>query len=80
MKLTSLKTLDLSWNNITELPEWISSLSSLEELNLRGNKLEALPETISSLSSLKILNITLNKKDIIELPKDLQKKGLQIVK
>jgi len=79
MKLSSLKTLDLSWNDITELPEWISSLSSLEELNLRGNKLEVLPENISSLSSLKILNITLNK-NMIQLPRGLQKKGLQIVK
>ncbi len=79
MKLSSLKTLDLSWNDITELPEWISSLSSLEELNLRGNKLEALPETISSLSSLKILNVTLNK-NIIDIPKDLQNKRMQIFK
>ncbi|MFX1337472.1 MAG: leucine-rich repeat domain-containing protein [Promethearchaeota archaeon] len=79
MKLAKLKTLDLSWNDITELPEWISSLSSLEELNLRGNKLETLPETISSLSSLKRLNITLNK-NIIQLPRGLPKKGLQIVK
>lgn len=78
-ELYSLKKLDLSWNDITELPEWIGSLSSLEELNLRGNKLEALPESISSLSSLKILNITLNK-NIIEIPKDLQKKGVQIYK
>jgi Leucine-rich repeat (LRR) protein len=78
-KLSSLKKLDLSWNDIEELPEWINSLSSLEELNLRGNKLEILPETICSLSSLKTLNITLNK-NIIELPKGLPKKGLQIIK
>lgn len=79
MKLSNLKILDLSWNDITSLPEWINSLSSLEELNLRGNKLEALPETISALSSLKMLNVTLNK-NIIQLPRGLQKKGLQIVK
>lgn len=79
MNLSSLKKLDLSWNELAELPEWISSFSSLEELNLRGNKLETLPESIGALSSLKILNITLNK-NIIDLPKDLQKKGLQIVK
>jgi hypothetical protein len=46
---------------------------------LRGNKLTALPESINSLSSLKILNVTLNK-NMIEIPKDLQKKGIQIYK
>ncbi len=77
--LISLKKLDLSWNNITDLPKWISSLSSLEELNLRGNKLSCLPESISSLHSLKTLNISLNK-NIIQLPKELENKGLQIIK
>ncbi|MFX0081524.1 MAG: leucine-rich repeat domain-containing protein [Candidatus Hodarchaeota archaeon] len=77
--LTSLKKLDLSWNNITTLPGWIDSFSNLEELNLRGNQLSDLPESISSLHSLKTLDITLNK-NIIQLPKDLEKKGLHIVK
>jgi Leucine-rich repeat (LRR) protein len=78
-KLASLKKLDLSWNNITDLPEWIESLSSLEELNLRGNKLSKLPESISSLRSLKILNITLNK-DSLQLPENLNRKDIQIIK
>jgi len=78
-KLTSLKKVDLSWNDVTNVPEWISSLSSLEELNLRGNQLESLPDTISSLPSLKILTITQNK-NIIQIPKDLQNRGIQINK
>ena len=78
-KLTSLKKVDLSWNDVTKVPEWISSLSSLEELNLRGNQLESLPDTISSLPSLKILTITQNK-DIIQIPKELQNRGIQINK
>ena len=78
-KLTSLKKVDLSWNDVTKVPEWISSLSSLEELNLRGNQLESLPDTISSLPSLKILTITQNK-DIIQVPKELQNRGIQINK
>ncbi len=78
-KLSNLKKLDLSWNDITFLPEWINSLSSLEELNLRGNKLKSLPESISSLTSLKILNVTLNK-NLIDIPKELQNKGVQIFK
>lgn len=76
-KLSSLKKLDLSWNDIADLPKWIGSLSSLEELNLRGNKLSKLPESMRFLHSLKILNITLNK-NIIQPPKDLENKGLQI--
>jgi internalin A len=78
-KLTSLKKIDLSWNDITNVPEWISSLSSLEELNLRGNQLESLPDAISSLPSLKILTITQNK-TMIQLPKELQNRGIQINK
>ena len=78
-KLTSLKKVDLSWNDVTNVPEWISSLSSLEELNLRGNQLESLPDTISSLPSLKILTITQNK-DIIQVPKELENRGIQINK
>lgn len=78
-KLTSLKKVDLSWNDITNIPEWISSLSSLEELNLRGNQLESLPDAISSLPSLKILTITQNK-NIIQLPKELQNRGIEINK
>jgi len=77
-KLISLKKLDLSWNNILDLPDWIDSFTSLEELNLRGNKLSKLPKSIFSLPSLRVLNITLNK-NIIYPPKDLEKKGLQII-
>ncbi|MHA2006306.1 MAG: leucine-rich repeat domain-containing protein [Promethearchaeota archaeon] len=78
-KLTSLKKIDLSWNDITNVPVWISSLSSLEELNLRGNQLESLPDAISSLPSLKILTITQNK-NTIQVPKELQNRGIQINK
>ncbi|MFX1530331.1 MAG: leucine-rich repeat domain-containing protein [Promethearchaeota archaeon] len=77
--LTSLRKLDLSWNDITNLPEWIDSLSALEELNLRGNKLSSLPDSISSIHSLKTLDITLNK-STIQIPKDLEKKRLQLIK
>lgn len=78
-KLIFLKKLDLSWNDITDIPEWISSLSALQELNLRGNKLLKLPESISSIQSLRKLNVSLNK-DIIQIPNDLENKGLQIIK
>jgi len=76
-QLKNLRKLDLSWNDLTCLPEWINSLKSLEILNLRGNKLEVLPEIISELKQLKVLNLTLNK-NIIQVPKDLNKEDLKI--
>ena len=47
----------LTYNQLTELPESISSLSNLEWLWLSGNKLTELPESISSLSKLKRLDL-----------------------
>ena len=77
-KLKSLKKLDLSWNDIANIPEWIGSLGSLEDLNLRGNQLSEIPESIRSIHSLKVLNVTLNK-EFINLPKDLKNKDIQII-
>ena len=78
--LSSLKILNLSWNNFTELPEWIGELKSLEELNLWGNKLESLPESINALSSLKVLKLNYNKynEKLPKLLKDLEIGGLKI--
>ena len=78
--LSSLKKLNLSWNEFTSLPEWISELHSLEELNLWGNKLESLPESINELPSLKVLTLNYNKfnEKLPKFLKDLEIGGLKI--
>ncbi|KAL9181563.1 hypothetical protein ACHAXT_010368 [Thalassiosira profunda] len=52
---SSLLSLDLSFNQLAELPEELSKLSILQELNCACNKLQALPESIGSLAWLKIV-------------------------
>jgi 5-methylcytosine-specific restriction protein B len=47
--------LELSSNQLTELPEFISNLKSLMKLNLSKNKLENIPEFIGSLKNLEDL-------------------------
>jgi len=46
--------LDLSYQNLTELPD-LSSCMNLEILNLEGNKLTTLPEEIGEIITLKSL-------------------------
>lgn len=56
----NIKTLDLSHQNLDEIPEYILELSSLESLNLSHNHLRELPQTIGKLKSLKALDISWN--------------------
>lgn len=56
-KLKNLKKLDLSWNNLLELPEVVTELSNLEELDLGGNELGSLPQSFEKLQQLKKLDI-----------------------
>jgi len=79
--LKTLKILNLNWNNFTELPYWIGSLTSLEELSLWGNALKLLPKSLENLTNLKILDLNFN--NIEEIPPfltELEKKGLIIYK
>lgn len=64
--LSSLKKLILRYNQIFNLPDWISCLSSLEILNLNINNINKLPESIGSLTSLK--ELLLWKNELIKLP------------
>ncbi|XP_067932916.1 leucine-rich repeat-containing protein 1-like [Watersipora subatra] len=57
-KLTSLKELDLSHNQINELPDRLDSLTSMRKLNLSSNPMKVLPESITALSSLKELDLS----------------------
>ncbi|CAL5192330.1 unnamed protein product [Lathyrus oleraceus] len=56
--LQSLVYLDLSFCNITTMPDVIGGLSCLERLNLQGNKFTTLPSTMSYLRNLSYLNLS----------------------
>jgi len=43
------KDLDLSGENLAELPEWLGQLTQLQTLDVRGNKLSALPKSLGNL-------------------------------
>jgi len=65
--LKNLRTLILSYNSITELPESIGNLKKLEKLYLGNNNLETLPESIGKMNNLKKLYLNNNNK-IKKLP------------
>lgn len=46
-QLTWLRSLDLSHNRLTELPDWLAGLEALEELLVRGNGLVAVPDWVT---------------------------------
>ncbi|PNX78998.1 disease resistance protein (TIR-NBS-LRR class) [Trifolium pratense] len=54
----SLIFIDLSFCNISQVPDAIGELRGLERLNLQGNNFTGLPSTIQRLSSLSYLNLS----------------------
>jgi len=66
---TRATQLDLSYNDITDLPEAIVNLTQLESLDLRGSHLTQLPESIGNLTRLKSLNLYGNK--LTKLPESI---------
>jgi hypothetical protein len=58
--LSSLRKLNLSWNQISLLPDFISALSSLEVLDLIGNNLSYISPKIDKLKNLEILDLSFN--------------------
>ncbi len=62
-KLTQLKNLWLSYNNLKQLPESFSDLENLEILELRYNHFSSIPQTLTLLESLKYLGLSYNKID-----------------
>lgn len=61
-KVTSTTDLKLSYNLLTELPEWLGeSLERLRYLDLSKNLLTSLPASLSQLRLLVELNISFNK-------------------
>ena len=59
--LQKLVYLNLSCNELSELPEVICQLSRLSVLSLRENQLETLPTEIGALQELRVLNIKSNR-------------------
>lgn len=63
---TNAEKLNLSGNEISELPTEIGNLTKLIEIDLSYNKITSLPESIGQLSNLLVLNI--NNNMLISLP------------
>ncbi len=68
-RLSGATELDLSKNNLTELPESLGQLTQLQSLNLASNQLTELPEWLGQLTQLQTLDLSFNK--LAELPKSL---------
>ncbi|MEG4290864.1 COR domain-containing protein [Microcoleus sp. C2C3] len=60
------RTLDLSYMELTELPEAIASLTQLQHFDLSRNELTELPDAIASLTQLQQLDLSDNQ--LMELP------------
>lgn len=67
--LGDMLELNLSFKNISELPEIIGDLKNLERLYLNNNQIRKLPESISKLKNLQTLDLRNNQ--ITSLPKTL---------
>lgn len=50
-----MKELDLSFNQLSELPSEVGQFNQLEALDLSHNRLQALPDEFASISSLRVL-------------------------
>ncbi|MDJ0542954.1 MAG: leucine-rich repeat domain-containing protein, partial [Microcystis sp. M53601_WE4] len=68
-QLTSLQELNLSFNQISEIPEALTQLTSLQILGLTNNQIREIPEALAQLTSLQLLDLSNNQ--ISEIPKAL---------
>jgi internalin A len=69
VKAQQLTELDLSDQQIAEIPKEIGDLISLQYLGLNNNQIAKLPESIGNLSSL--LHLDINKNQIVEIPESI---------
>jgi len=71
--------LNLSGNNLTDLPDEISALSNLRELNLFKNKFTTIPKAALILSEQTILKMEHNPLETKEIPLEIQKNGQKAI-
>lgn len=57
----TLSLIDLSFNNISELPSEFGKLTNLKNLNLAFNRIETFPESLFNIKGLSDLNLSYNK-------------------
>ncbi|ESO95866.1 hypothetical protein LOTGIDRAFT_175078, partial [Lottia gigantea] len=72
-KLSSLKRLNLSNNQISELSLMVDVWTNLETLNLSRNNIKSLPTSLHKLSSLKKLYVNCNELDFEGIPASIGK-------
>lgn len=56
----NIKNLNLSWNNLSEVPPQLADSNSLEELSLSGNNIKSIPDFLANLPRLKIISLADN--------------------
>jgi hypothetical protein len=66
-----LQSLNISMNELEEIPSFIMTFSSIEVLDVSSNRLKKLPDAITTLSSLKKLKV--NDNDLAELPENIDR-------
>lgn len=75
--LTLLTTLNLSCNQLREIPESIGRLVNLAVLDLRDNQIQRLPGSMSKMKSLRTLDVSFNK--LKYLPQGLRSLGCTVI-
>lgn len=67
---------DLSFNEITEIPENVIHLQYLSEFNLSHNKIEIIPKDICELLSLPDKGLKISFNPVTNIPKEVLEKGM----
>ena len=68
-EILNLQELDLSYNQLKEIPKEIFTLTNLQKLGLSNNQLTEVPKEIFTLTNLQVLNLYNNQ--LTELPKEI---------